>query len=136
MGDKMAFIVNHIHIKSSDPESTAHWFVKAFNVKIISDTVRSFGDRFIVTHTEGGLAINISSERTGETLGPSDDNAHYGLEHFGFDTEDIEADFKRLESLGATIKEGPIKLEDGRSIGFIGVPGGVRIELIQHPSKG
>ena len=31
----MPYIVNHIHIKSKDPEKTAKWFVDAFNVKIV-----------------------------------------------------------------------------------------------------
>ena len=26
--------INHIHLKSSDPESTADWWVKAFNFKL------------------------------------------------------------------------------------------------------
>ena len=130
----MPYLVNHIHLKSTDPGTTADWFVKAFNVEIISDSVRDFGDRFIITKTEGGLAINISSERDGETLGPGDANVHYGLEHFGFDTDDIEADFARLEAMGAEIKEGPIPLPDGRKIGFIAAPGDIRIELIQQTS--
>ena len=130
----MPYLVNHIHLKSSDPKKTADWFVKAFNVEIMSDTVRDFGDRFIVTQTEGGLAINISNERTGETLGPADANAHYGLEHFGFDTDDMDADITRLTGMGAELKEGPIALPDGRKIGFIAAPGDIRIELIQHVS--
>lgn len=77
----MPFIVNHIHLKSSDPKATADWFVEAFNVEIVADDVRSVGDRFIKTMTEGGLTINISGERTGETLGPADAEPHYGLEH-------------------------------------------------------
>ncbi len=130
----MPYLVNHIHLKSSDPGKTADWFVRAFNVEIVSDSVRDFGDRFIITRTEGGLAINISSERTGETLGPGDADVHYGLEHFGFDTDDIDADFKRLSDIGAEVKEGPISLPDGRKIGFIAAPGDIRIELIQQPS--
>ena len=128
----MPYLVNHIHLKSSDPKKTADWFVEAFKVQIMSDTVRDFGDRFIVTQTEGGLAINISSERTGEMLGPADANAHYGLEHFGFDTDDMDADVARLTALGAELKEGPIALPDGRKIGFIAAPGDIRIELIQQ----
>ena len=130
----MPYLVNHIHLKSNDPGITADWFVRAFNVEIVSDSVRDFGDRFIITKTEGGLAINISSERSGETLGPGDANVHYGLEHFGFDTDDIDADFARLEAMGAEIKEGPIALPDGRKIGFIAAPGDIRIELIQQTS--
>ena len=127
----MPYNVNHIHLKSKDPKVTAEWFVKAFNVKIISETVRPVGDQFIITQTEGGLAINISRERTNEVLGPADDDAHYGLEHFGFDTDDIEKDIERLVSIGAVHKEGPMEQPDGRKIGFIAAPGGIRIELIQ-----
>ena len=38
----MSYNVNHIHLKSEDPKSTADWFVKAFNVEIISDTVQVY----------------------------------------------------------------------------------------------
>ncbi|MDP6665842.1 MAG: VOC family protein [Dehalococcoidia bacterium] len=127
----MPFNVNHIHLKSSDPKTMADWFVEAFNVEIVSDTVRAEGNRFIATKSEGGLTINISSERTGEVLGPSDADVHYGLEHFGFDTDDMGADIKRLEGLGAELKEGPIE-GPTNVIAFIAVPGGIRIELIQQ----
>ncbi|MBA31312.1 MAG: hypothetical protein CL748_02125 [Chloroflexi bacterium] len=130
----MPYKVNHIHIKSKNPKDTAEWFVKAFNVKIISETIRPVGDTFIVTQSEGGLAINISSERTDEVLGPADDDAHYGLEHFGFDTDDIVSDIERLVGIGAIYKEGPVDLPDGKKIAFIGAPGGIRIELIQQVS--
>ncbi len=128
----MPYLVNHIHLKSEDPKATADWFVEAFNVKIISDTVRDVGDRFVVTHTEGGLAINISGARTGETLGPGDANPHLGLEHFGFDTDDMDADLARLEGLGATVQEPPRETGPGTKIAFIAAPGDVRIELIQR----
>lgn len=128
----MPFNVNHIHLKSSDPKKTADWFVEAFNVEIKTDNVRPVGDRFITTMTEGGLAINISSERTGETLGPADADPHYGLEHFGFDTDDMAADIARLEGLGAVLKEGPIDNGGGVTIAFIAAPGDIRIELIHR----
>ena len=64
--------VNHIHIKSKDPEKDANWFVNAFNFEIINDEVRSVGDRFIMCQSEDGFRVNISGERTNETLGPSD----------------------------------------------------------------
>ena len=128
----MPSIVNHIHLKSSDPKATADWFVEAFNVEIVSDDVRPVGDRFIKTVTEGGLTINISSERKGETLGPADADPHYGLEHFGFDTDDMDSDLKRLPGLGAELKEGPITNAGGGAIAFIAAPGGIRIELIKQ----
>jgi hypothetical protein len=41
------------------------------------------------------------------------------------------ADIKRLEGLGAELKEGPIE-GPTNGIAFIAVPGGIRIELIQQ----
>ena len=131
----MPFRINHIHLKAPDPKKTADWYVKAFNFKIISDEVRVFGDRFIRCESEGGLAVNISGARNGETLGSGDANPHHGLEHFGLDTDDIEAEIARLEGLGAVKMEGPIKMANGGQIAFIKAPDDVRLELIQAPPK-
>jgi lactoylglutathione lyase len=124
--------INHIHLKSPDPGKSVEWWVKAFNFKVTSDEVRPFGDRFIRCQSEdGGMNVNISGARSGETLGNGDANPHHGLEHFGFDSTDIEADIKRLEGLGATLMEGPIRMANGVQIAFIKGPDDVRIELIQ-----
>ena len=130
----MPFRINHIHLKAPDPRKTADWYVTAFNFTILGDDVRPapFGDRFIRCQSEdGGMLVNISGARTGETLGPGDANPHHGLEHFGFDTEDINADIARLEALGAKLMDGPLTMANGAQIAFIKAPDDVRIELIQ-----
>jgi lactoylglutathione lyase len=132
----MPFRINHIHLKAADPKKTADWYVTAFNFKIVADDVRSFGDRFIRCQSEdGGMAVNISGARSGETLGPGDAQPHHGLEHFGLDTDDIVAEIARLEGLGATRLEGPIEMPTGGKIAFIQAPDNVRLELIQAPPK-
>ena len=128
----MPFNIDHIHLKSIDPKKTADWFVKAFNVEIVSDKVRPVGDRFIATKTEDGFTINISSERTNEVLGPADANPHYGLEHFGLTTDDMDGELARLVAMGAEHKEGPINNGGGVTIAFISAPGDIRIELLQR----
>jgi lactoylglutathione lyase len=129
----MAYAFNHVHLKSPDPIATAEWYVKAFDFKIISDVVRPVGDRFVKCETSNGIVVNISGSRTGETLGEGNANAHHGLEHFGFDVVDIESEIKRLESLGATLIEGPIFVPEGplAYLAFIKAPDNVRIEIIQ-----
>ena len=122
--------INHIHIKSTDTEKDANWFINAFNFEIISDEVRSVGDRFIMCQSEDGFRVNISGERTNEKLGPSDPDPHFGLEHFGLDSKNLEDDISRLESMGATLQEGPIEMP-GIRIAFLKTPGNVRVELIQ-----
>jgi lactoylglutathione lyase len=128
----MPYRINHIHLKAPDPRRTAEWYVRAFNFTITSDETRVFGDRFVRCRSEdGGMAVNISGARTGERLGPGDATAHHGLEHFGFDSEDLEADIRRLEGLGATLLEGPIQVPNGPRIAFLRGPDDTRIELIQ-----
>jgi lactoylglutathione lyase len=134
----MAYRINHIHLKAPDPRRTADWYVEAFGFKIMSDDVRVFGDRFIrCVSQDGGMAVNISGARTGERLGPGDASAHHGLEHFGFDSADLEADIARLERLGARRLEGPIQVPNGPRICFLQGPDDTRLELIEpRPQAG
>ena len=129
----MAFRINHIHLKSPDPRKTAEWYAGAFNFKIVGDETRVFGDRFIRCLSEdGGMAVNISGARTNETLGAGDATAHHGLEHFGFDSENLETDIARLERLGARLLEGPIQNPNGARIAFLRAPDDVRVELVER----
>jgi len=132
----MPYKINHIHLKAPDPKKTADWYVKAFNLEIVSDEVRPSGDRFLRCRSEdGGMAVNISGARSGETLGSGDANPHHGLEHFGFDSDDIRADIARLEGLGASLMEGLHSLAGGLQIAFVKAPDDVRIELIQREQR-
>ena len=95
----MAFRINHIHLKAPDPRKTAEWYVKAFNFKIMSDETRVFGDRFVRCQSEdGGMAVNISGARTGETLQPG--NAEQTVEVTG----SLVALETEQPSLGTTIE--------------------------------
>ena len=129
----MAYEFNHIHLKSPDPETTANWYVNAFNFRIVNDTVRVFGDRFIQCNTPDGTTVNISGARTNERLGDGDATAHWGLEHFGVNVDDMDAEIQRLTGLGAELMEGPIDVPNGARIAFIKTPVDVRVELLQIP---
>jgi lactoylglutathione lyase len=128
----MGYRINHIRLNAPDPRQTAEWYERAFDFKIVSDEVRVFGDRFLRCQSaDGGIAVNISGARTGERLGPGDASPHHGLEHFGFDSADLEADIRRLEGLGAVLLEGPIQVPGGPRIAFLRGPDDTRLELIQ-----
>ena len=127
----MAYKFNHVHLKAPDPGKTANWYVKAFDFRIVSDTVRGFGDRFIRCETSDGTRVNISGARTNEEMGSGDANAHWGLEHFGIDVEDLDAEIERLTGLGAELLEGPIDVPNGPRIAFVKAPDDVRVELLQ-----
>ena len=128
----MVYRFHHLHLKSPDPGKTAQWWVRAFNFKIVGDDVRPTGDRFIrCTSEDGGTAINITGPRKGETPGPGDASIHYGLEHFGLASADVDADVKRLVGMGAKLLEGPTVTPAGLKIAFLAGPDDVRFELIE-----
>ena len=64
-------------------------------------------------------------------MGEGNANAHWGIEHFGLDVDDMDAELERLTGLGAKVLEGPTDTATGSRIAFIEVPDDVRIELIQ-----
>ena len=127
----MAFLFNHVHLKAPDPKETADWYVKAFGFEIIGDTVRERGDRFIRCKTEDGVRFNISAARADEEMGQGDARPHFGIEHFGIEVDDLGAELKRLESMGAKVLEGPNVSATGSKIAFIAAPDDVRIEVMQ-----
>ena len=129
----MTFRINHIHLKAPDPGKTAEWYVRAFKFKIVHDEVRPVGDRFIrCTSEDGATGVNISGARTGEKPGRGDAGVHYGLEHFGLDSADVDADVARLVAMGAKLLEGPLTTPTGVRIAFLSGPDDVRLELVGH----
>ena len=129
----MAYAFNHVHLKAPDPEETANWYVEVFGFRILGDTVREFGDRFIGCESPDGVRFNISGARPGETLGDGDASAHWGLEHVGIEVDDIDAEIERLKGHGAELLEGPINTNTGGRMAFIKAPNDTRIELLQLP---
>ncbi len=132
----MPFKINHIHIKSPDPRTTAEWYEKAFGFKIVSDETRVFGDRFIrcqQRRRHAGEHLQRAQRRDAGRRRPR--RAHWGLEHFAIECDDIDADIARLDKLGAKLQEGPIKAPNGVRFAFLGAPDGARIELLELPKK-
>ena len=92
----ITYNLNHIHLKSLDPGKTAGWWVETFNFKIIADTTRDAGDRFIRCRSENGVAVNIYGPLDGQSLPENDAGTNLGLEHIAFVIEEIDAEIERL----------------------------------------
>jgi catechol 2,3-dioxygenase-like lactoylglutathione lyase family enzyme len=125
--------INHIHIKASDPARAVAWWTNAFGFKVLSDETRPFGDRFIRCADSAGFVVVFSNARTGETLGTGSASAHFGLEHFAIEVDDITAEIERLQKLGAKFQEGPLRAPNGVLFAFLEAPDDVRLELVQLP---
>jgi catechol 2,3-dioxygenase-like lactoylglutathione lyase family enzyme len=82
----------------------------------------------------GPIRRNVSSKPEGT----SDERAvaelnRLGLEHFGFDVEDLEAELDRLERAGIRIVLPLTEVVGGTRLAYIEGPDDVLIELVQRP---
>tara|TARA_B100001013_G_scaffold261712_1_gene164354 strand:+ start:1113 stop:1442 length:330 start_codon:yes stop_codon:yes gene_type:complete len=109
--------------------------VTNFGFEIVDDSTRDTGDRFIKCRSANGIPVNISGPLDGQVLSESDSGPNLGLEHFGFDVDDIETELQRLASVGANLVDGPNQLPDGTKFCWVSAPDNVRVELIQWPNN-
>ncbi len=124
------FHVNHIHLKAPDPKKTAQWYVDVFGAKVLGEGTGLGGSSSVRLDIDG-TRINVTSAPAGETLPDGTADSHYGLEHFGFDTDDIEAAMAHVQAHGAEVLLPITQMATGSRISYIKGPDNVRIELVQ-----
>ncbi|MBI4297610.1 MAG: VOC family protein [Chloroflexi bacterium] len=124
----MAHTFHHVHLKAQDPHRSAQWYVDMLEAKPLGE--RDLGGAINVPVELGGITINISGPRPGETLGPENANLHYGLEHIAVGTDDLARDLARMKRQGTKVFE-ERTTPAGVKIAFIAGPDSVRIELMQ-----
>ncbi|MCH8280968.1 MAG: VOC family protein [Chloroflexi bacterium] len=131
----MQYHINHVHIRSLDPHAAAAWYEKQFNAKIISAREVMPGTITVSMEVGGPVRLNISSQPEGSSKerAPAELN-RLGLEHFGFNVEDLEAELDRLEKSGVRVVLPLTDVVGGTRLAYIEGPDDVLIELVQRPN--
>jgi len=129
----MPYTINHVHIRSMDPHSSAAWYERHFEAKIVSEREVMPGTITIGMEVGGSCRLNISSKPAGS----SDERAaaelnRLGLEHFGFDVENLKEELERLEKANIRIVLPFTDVGRGTYLGYIEGPDDVLIELVEH----
>lgn len=119
----MAYQINHVHIKTSDPRKTADWFVEHLDAGIVAEN--RDGDRPTFRLGLHGVALNVTDFLSGQKLAQ-----HYGMEHLALDTDDVFGEVDKLRRAGVRILE-ERRLPDGRHVCFFEGPEGVRLEVME-----
>ncbi len=130
----MAYAINHVHIRAADPHQSAAWYEKFFGAKLVSEREVMPGTITLGMEVGGPCRLNISSKPAGS----SDERAvaklnRLGLEHFGFDVEDLEAEIKKFEEANIRIVLPLTEVTGGTRLAYIEGPDDVLIELVQRP---
>ena len=129
----MPYAINHVHIRSVDPHTTAAWYEKHFEAKIVSVREVMPGTITIGMEVGGPVRLNVSSKPAGSSDERSTAELNrLGLEHFGFNVEDLEADLARLKSAGIRVVLPLTEVTGGTRLAYIEGPDDVLIELVQR----
>ncbi len=129
----MPYAINHVHIRSMDPHNSAAWYERHFGAKIVSEREVMPGTITIGMEVGGSCRLNISSKPDGS----SDERAvaelnRLGLEHFGFDVENLKEELGRLENSDVRIVLPFTDVGRGTCLAYIEGPDNVLIELVEH----
>ena len=128
----MEYAINHVHIRSSNPRTSAAWYEKHFNAKILWEREIMPGTVTVSMEVGGPVRLNISSKPEGS----SDERSaaelnRLGLEHFGFNVLDLESELHRLEGDGVRVVLPLTEVPTGARLAYIEGPDDVLIELVQ-----
>tara|TARA_B100001013_G_scaffold203681_1_gene123464 strand:- start:116 stop:511 length:396 start_codon:yes stop_codon:yes gene_type:complete len=128
----MSYFINHVHVRSENPRTSAEWYEKFFDAKIISEKEVMPGTVTVSLDAGGSTRLNISSQPDGSSLKTSSAELNIlGLEHFGFQTDDIQSDIENFEASGIPIVLNITEIQGGTKLAYIEGPDKVLIELVQ-----
>ena len=117
----MALTLNHVHLKSPDPWTTAQFYIDTLGATKLAD----IGENGVRLDLHG-LTLNVTKHLASQTR-----DQKYGMEHIAVTTDDLDANIEMLESRGAKILEHAVITGDRRVVFFEG-PDGVQLEFIEE----
>ncbi len=116
----MPFVLNHLHLKTSDPENTADFYVDTLGAKIVSRNAN--GGIRLDLH---GLSLNVTA-----FLQHQQREQKLGMEHLAIDSDEYDTVVTKLKTRGARILEETV-VSGGRRACFFEGPDGVQLEFIE-----
>jgi catechol 2,3-dioxygenase-like lactoylglutathione lyase family enzyme len=116
----MAYAVQHVHIKSSDPKETAQFYIDNFGATLKAE-IPGRGVRLDLH----GLQLNVTT-----LIASQSHEQHYGIEHIAVETDDYAGTLARMKANGVRILE-EMPPNNGRHVAFVEAPDGAQMELIE-----
>ena len=129
----MKIAMNHLHFRSGDPDAAAKWYCDNFGAEITSESPLS-NTKSINLELDGEHNMTISGRAEGEDPIAGTTEPRYGLDHFGFETDDLMELSARLKDTGVKFNCEPWTMPSGSMVAFVVAPDEVSVELIQRPT--
>ena len=128
----MKFVCNHLHLRSEDPDTAARFYCDNFGAVIAGERPLST-TKSIRLELDGHPLMTISGQAEGEDPVPGSTQPRYGLDHFGFQVDNMEEAVAQFRANGVPMICEPWTMPSGSTVAFIEAPDHVSIEIIQRP---
>ncbi len=122
------FKIDHIHLRSLDPEAAAKVWAAAFGATVKDRVMAGTRLRLVLDLCGQTLFIEQVAPETPSPPAPP----FLGLEHIGLTVPDLDAAIAHLDATGVKLVSGPATPRPGVRIAFFGMPDGVQVELIER----
>ena len=123
-----SYTFDHVHLMSRDPDRLVDFLWRMFGATVIA-TPEVRGVKTVMLGFQG-RRVHV----TGGELADGPAEPHYGVDHFGLSTDDMDAAVADLKSKGACFSQEPAAPRPGVKTAEIIGPDNVRIELVQWMS--
>ena len=130
----MNFVCNHLHFRSEDPDAAAKFYCDNFGATIASERPLST-TKSIQLELDGRPLMTISGRAEGEDPVPGSTEPRYGLDHIGFQVDDMEEAAAQFRANNVHFICEPWTMPSGSMVAFIEAPDRVSLEIIQRPKS-
>jgi len=128
--DHKGLIVDHIHLISENPQTTASWYAEKLGGRITAGQEVLGAPQFHLAF--GDTLIIIRGRRPGEEL-LNKNGLQWGTDHFGFQVPgDFDGFCLELRKKDVRFTVDPMDFNPSLRLAFIEAPDGVSIELLQR----
>ncbi|MDC7789335.1 VOC family protein [Rhodoplanes sp. TEM] len=124
-----AFVFDHIHLRTGDPEAMAQWFERTLGAEVLRSVEQG---RPRIDLKLGGMRIFVAPVTAGDGVNPPPALPCRGLDHFGLFVEGLDAVAAELKAKGVVFTKEPHSPRPGIRICFIRGPEDISIELLER----
>ena len=104
------FTWDHVHIRSTNPETTAQWFERMLGAQVLRSMQQG---KPRIDLKVGGANVFIAPIEPGDGVNPSTANPYRGLDHFGLICTGIDAIAADLKAKGVEFTKEPTTVRPG-----------------------
>lgn len=127
------YAFGHVHLRTENLQHAIAFYEKNFGAKL--EWRRPGGGGEHVRLNVKGAGIMISTQAENENPLPGSTHPKFGLDHFGFEVDDMDGAVRTLKANGVEFTCEPWEIRPGIRIAFVKAPDNVSIELSWYAQK-